>query len=186
MAILAAIIILMSFTPLGFLKIGIVDITFIPIPVAVGAILLGPAAGAILGLIFGICSVIQALGMSAFGVALMAIDPLRTIIVCIVPRVLCGWLSGLIFKALFKHDRTKLLSYGAGGLAAPLFNTVFFMALLLPLLGNSDYIKNMRGAMPILAFAVAFVGVNALIEAVACTVISAAIAKAVMHYTKAE
>ena len=50
-AILTAIIFLMSFTPIGYLKVGFVEITFLVIPVAVGAILLGPAVGTFLGFI---------------------------------------------------------------------------------------------------------------------------------------
>ncbi len=45
-AILAAIIILMAFTPLGYLRVGALSITFLPIPVVVGAILISPATGA--------------------------------------------------------------------------------------------------------------------------------------------
>ena len=58
-ALLTAIVILMAFTPLGYLRIGITQITFIVVPVAVGAVLLGPKAGAFLGLVFGISSLMQ-------------------------------------------------------------------------------------------------------------------------------
>ena len=47
MALLTAIILLMAFTPIGYLRVGVgVEITFIMIPVVVGAILIGPGAGA--------------------------------------------------------------------------------------------------------------------------------------------
>ena len=58
-ALLTAIVILMAFTPLGYLRIGITQITFIVVPVAVGAVLLGPKAGAFLGLVFGISSLMR-------------------------------------------------------------------------------------------------------------------------------
>ena len=45
-AILMAIVILMAYTPLGYLKAGPVEITFITIPVVIGAIVLGPVSGA--------------------------------------------------------------------------------------------------------------------------------------------
>ena len=50
-AMLAAIVVLMSFTPIGYLKIGALSITFIMIPVVIGGITVGPAAGAVLGAI---------------------------------------------------------------------------------------------------------------------------------------
>ena len=58
-AVLAALIVVLSFTPLGYLKIGVVSITFIMIPVVIGAVMEGPATGALLGLVFGATSFIQ-------------------------------------------------------------------------------------------------------------------------------
>ena len=56
--ILSAIIIIMSFTPLGFLKIPAlaIEITLLSIPVAIGAALLGPAGGLVCGTLFGLMS----------------------------------------------------------------------------------------------------------------------------------
>ena len=45
-ALLTALIIVMAFTPLGYLKSGAIEITFIPVPIVIGAVLLGPAGGA--------------------------------------------------------------------------------------------------------------------------------------------
>lgn len=69
MAILIAVMLILAFTPLGYLKVGAIEITFMTIPVVVGAIILGPAAGAVLGGVFGLTSFIQCFGMSAFGAA---------------------------------------------------------------------------------------------------------------------
>ena len=57
-ALLAAIIIVMANTPLGFIPLPITKATTTHIPVILGAILLGPLAGAILGGVFGICSIV--------------------------------------------------------------------------------------------------------------------------------
>ena len=53
LAILVAIMLIFAYTPLGYLKSGPIEITFMVLPVAIGAIILGPSAGAILGGIFG-------------------------------------------------------------------------------------------------------------------------------------
>ncbi len=58
MAILVAIMLIFAYTPLGYLKAGPIEITFMVLPVAIGAIILGPAVGAILGGIFGVTSFI--------------------------------------------------------------------------------------------------------------------------------
>ena len=63
MAILVAIIFLLSFTPLGYLTIGPIAATTIQMPVIVGAVMMGPAAGALLGFFFGLSAMIKVLTM---------------------------------------------------------------------------------------------------------------------------
>ena len=60
-AMLCGILLMMSFTPLGYLNIGPLAISFNMIPVAIGAIALGPMGGMILGAMFGITSFLQCL-----------------------------------------------------------------------------------------------------------------------------
>lgn len=107
MAILIAVMLILAFTPLGYLKVGAIEITFMTIPVVVGAIILGPAAGAVLGGVFGLTSFIQCFGMSAFGAALLNISPILTFLVCMVPRILMGYLAGVIFRALYHSGGQK-------------------------------------------------------------------------------
>ena len=57
-ALMAAIVIVLANTPLGMIQLPIIKATTVHIPVILGAILLGPAAGAILGGVFGICCVL--------------------------------------------------------------------------------------------------------------------------------
>ena len=183
MAILIAIILVMAFTPLGYLKTAGIEITFIQVPVIVGAILMGPAAGAILGGVFGLTSFIQCFGLSAFGAGLLEINAVYTFFA----RVLMGWLTGLIFRALQKVDRTKFASYAVTSLAAPVLNTVFFVGGLILLFGSTPYIQGMMaetGATNLLSFAVAFVALNGVIEAAACFLLGTAISKALASVPK--
>ena len=58
-ALMAAIVIVLANTPLGMIQLPVIKATTVHIPVIIGAILLGPSAGAILGGVFGICSLIS-------------------------------------------------------------------------------------------------------------------------------
>ena len=58
-ALMAAIVILLANTPLGMIQLPVIKATTVHIPVILGAILLGPLAGSILGGVFGICSMIS-------------------------------------------------------------------------------------------------------------------------------
>ena len=180
-ALLTALIIVMAFTPLGYLKAGAIEITFITIPVIIGAVLLGPVGGLFLGAVFGITSFIQCFGMSTFGVALFSVSPLRTAIVCIVPRVRMGWLTAGIFKAISSKDKTSFVQYLVASIAGPLLNTILFTGTLLLLFNNAPIIiqfKEQFGSTNVMAFAAAFVGVNGLIEAGVCAVLGTALCKA--------
>jgi len=185
MAILAAIMLLMAFTPIGYLKTAGIEISFMMIPVVVGAIIIGPGAGAVLGGVFGATSFIQCFGMSVFGAALLAINPLLTFIVCMIPRILMGWLAGLVFKGLSKISKNKLMSFGVSSLSGALFNTIFFMIFLIVFFGNTEYIKGFQGELSLIPFILAFIGINGLIEAIVCFVIGAAISRALVHYIPA-
>ena len=70
LALLTGLLVLMAFTPIGYLNIGPLSITFNMIPVAIGAVALGPTGSAVLGLVFGITSFAQCFGISAFGTVL--------------------------------------------------------------------------------------------------------------------
>lgn len=180
LALLTAIIVLMGFTPIGYIKTLGLEITLIIIPVAVGAIVMGPAAGAFLGGVFGITSFIQCFGMSAFGAALLAINPAATLFVCLIPRILMGWLTGLIFLGMRKGG-FKELSYPVASLCGALLNTVFFMTALLVFFYNSEFIQGIAdslGSRNVFQFVLGFVGVNGLIEAVTCFLLGTAIARA--------
>jgi len=81
MAMLSGILLLMSFTPLGYLNIGPLAISLNMIPVAIGAVAMGPYGGAFLGAVFGITSCLQCVGIggtSAMGVILFEINPILT------------------------------------------------------------------------------------------------------------
>ena len=71
LGLLTAIMIIMTFTPLGYLKMPGLSITFMTIPVIVAAAILTPKDSAIIGGVFGLTSFIQAVtGMSALTVLL--------------------------------------------------------------------------------------------------------------------
>lgn len=182
-----AIIIIMSFTPIGYLKVGLVEITFLVLPVALGAITVGTGAGAFLGLAFGATSFIQCFGMSQFGATMLSINPVFAAIVCFVPRILLGFCAGLLFKVLAKTKIPAAVSAGITALCASLINTVCFVGLLILLYGKTEYIRSMMegvGAKNLLLFGFAFAGVNSLIEAAANAVLGGVIGGVLLKLKK--
>ena len=73
LGLLTAILCVMSYTPLGYLKIFGIEITFNVIPVAIAAIALGTSGGATVGAVFGLTSFLQCVqGTSPFGCSLFS------------------------------------------------------------------------------------------------------------------
>ena len=95
-AILIAIIFMMAFTPIGYFRTAGLEISLITIPVVIGAMLIGPGAGALLGGLFGLTSFYQCFGMSPVGAMLLSIHPFYTFLVCVRTRLLMGRLTGFL------------------------------------------------------------------------------------------
>ena len=184
LALLSAIIVIMSLTPLGFLNIGIFAITFITIPVIIGAITMGPVSGAFLGAVFGLMSFINAFKGSAMGAAMLAVNPFLTFIVCFVPRVLMGWLCGLLYRALNRSGKDPLWAVGVASLSGAIFNTILFMSAFILCFGSSDYVQNLQGGANVFVFVVSMVGINGLVEAISCAVIGTAISAPLLKFLK--
>lgn len=177
LGLMMAILLLMAYTPLGYLNIGPLAITFNVIPVAISAIVLGPAGGAAAGSIFGLTSFLQCIGIggqSLMGVALFNINPVLAFIQRFVPRLLDGLLLGYIYKGMRKKTNTYI-SCAVTGFFSAFLNTLFFMAALVILFGNTAYLQDMIGGKNIIVFICTFVGINAVCEMIVSTVITGAV-----------
>ena len=144
LGLMTALLLLMSFTPLGYLNIGPLAITFNVIPVAVSALALGPVGGLIAGSVFGLTSFLQAIGVggvSMLGSTLFSINPFFSILLCFVPRMLDGFLLGYIFRSVSKLNRVAACF--VTGFAAAFLNTLFFMSALILLFGQTEYMQGL-------------------------------------------
>lgn len=179
LAMLSGILLVMSLTPLGYLNLGPLAISLNMIPVAIGAVALGPGGGAFLGAVFGITSCLQCVGIggtSAMGVILFEINPFLTILQRFATRVLAGWLTGFVYYWLHRL-RFRYSAYVAG-FGAAAFNTVFFMGALVLLFGKTEYLQQLIAGRNILVFIASFVGVNALVELFSTTIVAGTVCKA--------
>ena len=186
LGLLAAIEIVMKLIGLGSVPVGPLYMSFLTVPIAVGAMTLGPSAGAILGAVFGLVSFKDAMtGASAMTGVFFQISPVHTFILCVVMRAIMGFCVGLLFKALRFIDRKGGWSYFIGALSAPLLNTLFFMGYIVAVFYQTEYIQGLvstKGASNPLMFVVLFVGVQGLIEAIVCCAAGGVITRAVSSF----
>ncbi len=179
LAMLTAILMVMTMTPLGTLPIGPLSVSFCMIPVAVAAVTLGPMGGLIMGCIFGIASFLQCFGVgvpSGMGAILADIDPVLAFVQRFVPRALAGLLSGYAYLGVKKLIGPNVAGYVTGFCAA-LSNTVLFMLALVLLFGRTEYIQSLVGGQNVIVFICTFVGINAVVEMIADTVVVGALSQ---------
>ena len=182
LGLLTGILLLMAYTPLGYLNIGPLAISFNVIPVALAAITLGPAGGAAAGAVFGLTSFLQCIGVggvSSMGVVLFGINPVLAFIQRFVPRLLDGLLLGYIFRGMKKATNARLGCFITGFFSAFL-NTLFFMTALVVLFGNTEYMQGLIGGKNIILLVCGFVGINAVCEMVSSTIITGAVGFALL------
>ena len=137
MSLLMAIIILLTFTPLGYITIGPIAATTIQMPVIIGGILMGPSAGLMLGGIFGLSAVAKVLlmpGADIFATAILNYNFLLYCMIAILPRLIMGWMSGVLALGLKKvsyfNRGTNIARYAITGFVGSMLNTVLYLGFL--------------------------------------------------------
>lgn len=111
------------------------------------------------------------------GAMLFSINPVFAFIQRFVPRLLDGLLLGYIFKGMRKKTNIYV-SCAVTGFFSAFLNTVFFMAALVLLFGNTEYVQEMIGGRNVIVFICTFVGINAVCEMLSSTVLTGAIGTA--------
>lgn len=180
LAVLLAIIVIMGTTPLGTIRTPFLSISLVTIPVAIGAILIGPLGGLICGLGFGITSLMNALsGASGMMSALFPVNAVGAIITIMLPRLLEGLITAYLFK-LFRKMKTGKAAFYLGAISCPLLNTLLFMSCIVIFFYNTDYIQGLvsnLGATGPLNFVILLVGVQGLVEAASCCLIAGVVSQ---------
>lgn len=138
-ALMSAIIIVLANTPLGMIQLPIIKATTVHIPVIIGAILLGPTAGGILGFVFGMCSLISntmaptllSFAFSPFLSTTGLPGALKAIWVSVGCRVLIGVVAGwfwVLFKKLHMNQKlAQVIALAITGFVGSMVNTVTVM-----------------------------------------------------------
>lgn len=118
LAIMSAIVVVLQLLG-SFIKFGPVSVSLVLIPIAVGAAMYGPAAGAILGGVFSIVVLLQPDTVFFYGISFFG-----TVVTVLVKGTFAGWLSGLTFKAF--ANKNEFLAVGLAAMVCPLVNTGIF------------------------------------------------------------
>lgn len=194
LALFIAIELVMSIIPfLGYIPIGVINATTLHIPVIIAAILLGRKEGCILGLVFGITSVIKAtlepnatsFIFSPFVTIGGISGNFSSLLIAILPRVAIGFFTALIYEQLAKSKLQDGISIIIAGICGSLINTALVMSGIYVFFGHA-YAQAINVSYTIIIdFILGVVMTNGIVEAILAALISLAVVKAGRKVIKA-
>lgn len=171
---LAAIIMVLSLTPLGYIRLNpVLEITLMVIPVALGGLAVGWPVGTILGLVFGISSFIRAF-TDPLGILMIEQSLVLACLGCILPRVVVGLIADLFNKAIAARAKLRRVwFYAVTGFVCSLTNTVLFLGFIW--LAFDSAVTGVT-----LAVIMSVVGTNGIVEMIANAVLVGILARVVI------
>ncbi len=167
LGVLAALVIALQMLS-GFMKIGATTFCLVLVPIVLGGMILGVIAGAILGGLFGLVVIIDALiGLDPFTLFLLGEQPFFTVLLCLAKGVAAGVVPALIYKLIAKKN-TYVASFTAA-LLAPICNTGVFavgaFVIMQPILDFFAAAEvDLSGMSPAHIVFVVLIGVNFFVE----------------------
>lgn len=188
-ALMAAIVILLANTPLGMIQLPIMKATTVHIPVILGAVLLGPLAGGILGGVFGICSMIS--NTTAPTLLSFAFSPfmsmtgipgmLKAVWISVGCRILIGVLAGWLWILLRKSRAETMIALPVTGFFGSMMNTVTVMGSIYVLLAREYATVKNVAVDAVWGLIIGSVTASGIPEAVAAGVLVTLIGKVMLN-----
>ena len=190
LALFVAIEIFLNVTGIGLIPLPLIKASTLHIPVIIGAVLMGPLAGGVLGGVFGLCSIWSnstAPGLLSFAfspfLATSAAGAVKTIWIAFGCRVLIGVVAGWLWIILKKLRVNDLVALPVVGVAGALTNTGLVMTSIYLLLSPEFAAAKNIAMEAVLGGVMAIVAANGVPEAIAAAVLVTAIGKALLHAT---
>ncbi|MCC0699412.1 ECF transporter S component [Clostridioides sp. ZZV15-6383] len=168
--VLSAISIMLSMTPLGFIPVGPTKATIMHIPVIIGAIMEGPIVGGVIGFIFGVSSLLNAI-INPTVTYFVFINPL----VSILPRVMIGILAYYVYQLIIKATNKVYISGLITGAIGSMLNTAGVLGMIYVLYADK-YLQAMGKSGSAGKVIMALAAANGVPEAIVGALVVAAVA----------
>lgn len=188
--LMAAIIVVLANTPLGMIQLPIVKATTVHIPVIIGAILLGPSAGAILGGVFGVCSLISntmaptllSFAFSPFMSTTGILGAVKAIWISVGCRILIGLAAGWLWKLFKKMKLNQIVALAVTGFLGSMVNTVSVMGSIYLLFAQQYAEAKDVAVTAVWGLVMGTVTASGIPEAIAAAVIVTVVTKVLLKY----
>ncbi|MBM6738638.1 ECF transporter S component [Faecalicatena fissicatena] len=191
-ALMAAIVIVLANTPLGMIQLPVIKATTVHIPVIIGAVLLGPLAGGILGGVFGICSLISntmaptllSFAFSPFMSTTGLPGVLKALWISVGCRILIGVVSGWLWKLFEKVHLNQTIALPITGFVGAMVNTVTVMGSIYLLFAQQYAQAQNVGITAVWGLIMGTITASGIPEAIASAVLVLALGKVLLRFMK--
>lgn len=191
-ALMAAIVIVLANTPLGMIQLPVIKATTVHIPVILGAVLLGPLAGGILGGVFGICSLISntmaptllSFAFSPFMSTTGLPGVLKALWISVGCRILIGVVSGWLWKLFEKVHLNQSIALPITGFVGAMVNTVTVMGSIYLLFAQQYAQAQDVGITAVWGLIMGTITASGIPEAIASAVLVLALGKVLLRFMK--
>lgn len=191
LAMLCGVLLVMGMTGIGFIPLPIIKATTMHIPVILGAILLGPAAGAVLGAVFGLCSIwantvtpgLLSFAFSPFMTTEGFPGILKSLWIALGCRILLGVIAGWLWKLLRKVLQKDYLALPVTAAVATLCHTVLVMGSIYLLLAQQYAAAKNVAFSAVFGLIMGTVTASGIPEAIAAAILVTVIGKALIRVT---
>jgi len=188
LAMLCGVLLVMGVTGIGFIPFPVIKATTMHIPVILGAVLLGPAAGAVLGGVFGLCSVwvnttspsLLAFAFSPF----MAADlpgVIKALWIGMGCRILFGAIAGWLWRLAKKWIKQDYVALPLTAAVSTICHTLLVMGSIYILLAQQYAEAKNVAVTAVFGLVMGTVTASGIPEAVIAAILVTVIGKALLH-----
>ena len=189
LAMFCGILLVMGATGIGFIPLPVIKATTMHIPVILGAILLGPAAGAVLGGIFGLCSIwanttspgLLAFAFSPFMTTEGLPGVLKSLWIALGCRIALGVIAGWLWKGMKRVLKQDYLALPVTAAIATICHTILVMGSIYLLLAQQYAQAKNVAVTAVFGLVMGTVTASGIPEAVIAAVLVTVIGKALLH-----
>lgn len=188
LAMFSGILLVMGMTGIGFIPLPVIKATTMHIPVILGAILLGPSGGAVLGAVFGLCSIwantttpnLLSFAFSPFMTNEGFIGVLKSLWIALGCRVMLGLIAGWLWKGLKKLNVNESIAMPVSAAVATICHTLLVMGSIYVLLAEQYAAAKNVAFSAVFGLIMGTVTASGIPEAIAAAVLVTVIGKVLM------
>ncbi len=189
LAMLCGVLVVMGMTGIGFIPLPVIKATTMHIPVILGAVLLGPSAGAVLGGVFGMCSIwantttpgLLSFAFSPFMTTEGLVGVAKSLWIALGCRILFGVLAGWLWMAVKKFLKQDYLALPVTAAVSTIFHTLLVMGSIYLLLASQYAQAKNVGISAVFGLIMGTVTASGIPEAIAAAILVTVIGKSLLH-----